>query len=59
MSQYLENITNIYNYDETQYAMPSFWDDTVLLINTKLMEEYGIEKPIKDWKWNDSLVRRC
>ena len=56
MSQYLENITNIYNYDGTQYAMPSFWDDTVLLINTKLMEEYGIEKPSKDWKWNEMIT---
>lgn len=56
MSQYLESITNIYNYDGTQYAMPSFWDDTVLLINTKLMEEYGIEAPSKDWKWEDMIA---
>lgn len=56
MSQYLESITNTYNYDGVQYAMPSFWDDTVLLINTKLMEEYGIEAPNKDWNWEEMLT---
>ena len=56
MSQYLEVITNIYNYDGTQYAMPSFWDDTVLLINTRLMEEYDIKAPNKDWNWEDMLT---
>ncbi|MEG2869877.1 MAG: sugar ABC transporter substrate-binding protein, partial [Terrisporobacter sp.] len=56
MNQYLESITSIYNFDGKQYAMPSFWDDTVLLINTKMMEEYGIEKPKKDWNWEEMLA---
>lgn len=56
MSQYLESITSIYNFDGKQYAMPSFWDDTVLLLNTNMMEEYGIEKLNKDWNWEDMLA---
>ncbi|MEG2786863.1 MAG: sugar ABC transporter substrate-binding protein [Romboutsia sp.] len=56
MSQYLESITSIYNFDGKQYAMPSFWDDTVLLLNTKMMEEYGIEKPKKDWNWEEMIA---
>ncbi|MGL5718796.1 MAG: ABC transporter substrate-binding protein [Paraclostridium sp.] len=56
MSQYLESVTNTYNFNDTQYAMPSFWDDTVLLLNTRLMEEYGIESPSKDWKWEDMIA---
>lgn len=55
MSQYLESITNIYNFEGTQYAMPTFWDDNVLLINTKMLEEYGIEAPNKNWKWEEML----
>lgn len=56
MSQYLESITGIYNFDGKQYAMPSFWDDNVLLLNTKMMEKYGIEKPKKDWNWQEMLT---
>ncbi|MGL4796957.1 MAG: ABC transporter substrate-binding protein [Paraclostridium sp.] len=55
MSQYLESITSIYNHEGIQYAMPSFWDDNILLINTKMLEEYGIEAPSKDWNWGDMV----
>ena len=56
INQYLESITSIYNFEGTQYGMPSFWDDNVLLLNTKMMEEYNIEMPSKDWNWEEMLV---
>ncbi|MEG1311406.1 MAG: sugar ABC transporter substrate-binding protein [Romboutsia sp.] len=56
MSQYIESVTSLYNFEGTQYAMPSFWGSTVLLLNTKLMEDNGIEKPSKDWNWEEMIA---
>ncbi len=56
MSQYLDSLTELYNYKGTQYAIPTFWDDNVLLINTRLMEEYGIEKPNPEWNWDEMIT---
>ncbi|MGL4914583.1 MAG: ABC transporter substrate-binding protein [Romboutsia sp.] len=56
MSQYIESVSRIYNFEGEQYAIPSFWGSTVLLINTNLMEEYGIERPNKDWNWEEMIA---
>lgn len=56
MSQYLESLTTLYNYEGTQYGMPSFWDNNILLINTKLMQEYGIEEPKENWNWDEMIA---
>lgn len=56
MSQYLDGLTSLYNYEGGQYAFPSFWDNTVLLINTKLMEEYKISEPKENWNWEEMIA---
>lgn len=56
MSQYLESLTNLYNFKGTQYGIPTFWDNNVLLVNTKLMEEYNIPEPNENWKWDEMIA---
>ncbi|MGX4600682.1 ABC transporter substrate-binding protein [Faecalimicrobium sp. JNUCC 81] len=56
MDDYLENLTSLYNKDGKQYAIPTFWDANVLLVNTELMKEYSIEKPKEDWTWDEMMA---
>lgn len=56
MSQYLESISSLYNYKGEQYGMPTFWDNNILMINTKLMKEYNIPEPKEGWNWDEMIA---
>ena len=56
MSQYLENITSLYDYEGSQYAMPSFWDANVLLVNKEMLKEYNIPEPTPNWNWDEMMA---
>ncbi|MEG1312244.1 MAG: sugar ABC transporter substrate-binding protein [Romboutsia sp.] len=56
MSQYLDSLTDLYNIQGEQYAIPSFWDNNILLINTRLMQEYNIPEPKENWNWDEMLA---
>lgn len=55
MDDYLENLSSLYNKDGKQYAIPTFWDANVLLVNTELMKEYKIDKPKENWTWDEMI----
>lgn len=56
MDDYLPTLVNMYNYKDTQYAIPTFWDVGVILLNEELIKEYGLEMPPKDWTWDEMLA---
>lgn len=56
MSQYLDNITSIYNYEGSQYAMPSFWDANILMVNKEMLKEYNIPEPTPNWNWDEMMA---
>ncbi len=56
MSQYLESLTALYNYEGVQYGIPTFWDNNILMINTRLMKEYNIPEPKENWTWDEMLA---
>jgi len=49
------NVMNILNYDGLQYGIPTEWNNVVTHINTKLLEEAGLELPPADWNQNTFL----
>ncbi|WP_394867254.1 ABC transporter substrate-binding protein [Paraclostridium bifermentans] len=56
MSQYLESLSSLYSYKGDQYGIPTFWDNNILMVNTKLMEEYGIPEPKENWNWDEMIA---
>lgn len=56
MNNYLPTLVNMYNYKNTQYAIPTFWDVGVVLLNEELIKEHGLEMPPKDWTWEEMLA---
>lgn len=56
MTQYLDGLTKLYNFEGQQYGIPTFWDDQVIMVNTRLMEEYGIEEPKENWNWDEMIA---
>ncbi len=56
MSNYLDNLTGIYKYNGDQYAIPTFWDDQIMIINTRLMKEYNISEPKENWTWEEMIA---
>lgn len=55
MDNYIDTLVNMYNYKDTQYAIPTFWDVGTVLINEELVKEYGLEMPSKDWTWDEMI----
>lgn len=56
MSNYLDNLTSLYKYNGKQYAIPTFWDDQIMIINTRLMKEYDISEPKENWNWEEMIA---
>ena len=56
MDSYLPTLVNMYNYKDTQYAIPTFWDVGIVLVNEELIKEHGLEMPPKDWTWDEMLA---
>lgn len=40
----------------TQYGLPATFSDVVLIYNTALFDEAGLDYPSPDWTWDDYLV---
>jgi multiple sugar transport system substrate-binding protein len=53
MSNYYEGITNLYNSNGTQYAIPKDHDTIALLYNKALFDKYGVDYPTDEWTWED------
>lgn len=53
MSQFPEDIANIYNIDGKQYAIPKDMDTIALWYNKTMFDEAKVEYPNENWNWDD------
>jgi multiple sugar transport system substrate-binding protein len=53
MSNYYEGVTNLYNSNGSQYAIPKDHDTIALLYNKALFDKYGVDYPTDEWTWED------
>lgn len=52
LSNYFEDIVNIYNTDDgSQYAIPKDYDTVALWYNKAMFDEAGLEYPDDTWTW--------
>lgn len=53
MSKYPEDITELYTYEDKNYAIPKDVDTIALWYNKTMFDEAGLEYPTADWTWDD------
>lgn len=53
LSKYPEDIVEIYNYEDGQFAIPKDIDTVALWYNKTMFDEAGIEYPNENWTWDD------
>ncbi|MCT4687842.1 ABC transporter substrate-binding protein [Vallitalea sp.] len=57
MTNYIEPISKIYNYDGKQWAMPKGVDSVFVAYNKELFDKYGVEYPQEGWTYEDMLEK--
>lgn len=53
LSKYPEDIVEIYNYEDKQFAIPKDIDTIALWYNKTMFDEAGMEYPNESWTWDD------
>ncbi len=53
LSNYPEDIVNLYTYEGKNYAVPKDVDTIALWYNKALFDEAGLAYPTADWTWDD------
>lgn len=53
LSKYPEDIVEIYNYEDKQFAVPKDIDTIALWYNKTMFDEAGMEYPNENWTWED------
>ncbi len=53
LSNYYQGITDLYNQDDVQYAIPKDHDTIAVVYNKKVFDKYGVDYPTSDWTWED------
>ena len=53
MSNYMSEITELYTYDGSYYAVPKDYDTIALWYNKKMFDEAGLAYPDETWTWDD------
>ncbi len=53
ISKYPEDITELYTYEDKNYAVPKDVDTIALWYNKTMFDEAGLEYPTADWTWDD------
>ena len=53
MSNYMPEITELYTYDGSYYAVPKDYDTIALWYNKKMFDDAGLEYPNENWTWDD------
>lgn len=53
MSNYMSEITELYTYDGSYYAIPKDYDTIALWYNKKMFDDAGLEYPNENWTWDD------
>ena len=51
MSLYVEAITDMYNYEGSQWGMPKGLDSVVVALNTGIFDKYGVAVPEEGWTY--------
>lgn len=53
LGQYIPAITEMYNFEGKQYALPKGMDSVVVAYNTALFDKYNVPYPEAGWTWDD------
>jgi multiple sugar transport system substrate-binding protein len=53
MSNYMSDITELYTWDGSYYAIPKDYDTIALWYNKTMFDEAGLEYPNSSWTWDD------
>jgi len=53
LSNYYQDIVNMYNHEESQYAVPKDIDTIALWYNKTYFDEAGLDYPDDTWTWAD------
>lgn len=53
MSNYMSEITELYTYDGSYYAVPKDYDTIALWYNKKMFDDAGLSYPDETWTWDD------
>lgn len=53
MSNYYQDIVDMYSYNGSVYAMPKDHDTIALLYNKTIFDQYNVEYPSENWTWED------
>ena len=56
IDDYYPGITELYNSNGVQYAVPKDHDTIALLYNKAIFDKYGVDYPTDDWTWEDVLA---
>lgn len=51
LSNYYDEITDLYSYENRQYALPKDYDTIALWYNKDMFDEAGLEYPDDSWTW--------
>lgn len=53
MDKYLPQVTALYTYDGSYYAIPKDYDTIALWYNKTMFDDAGLEYPNENWTWDD------
>lgn len=53
LSQYVDTMVNMYNYNGKQYALPKGMDTVQVFYNKAIFDKYGVAYPKAGWTWDD------
>jgi ABC-type sugar transport system, periplasmic component len=53
LNNYFEDVTEVYSWENSQYAIPKDIDSVALWYNKTHFDEAGVDYPTDDWTWED------
>ncbi len=53
LSKYIPAVTEMYNFEGKQYALPKGMDAVLVAYNTALFDAYNVPHPQEGWTWDD------
>ena len=53
LNNYYPGITQLYNSNGTQFAMPKDHDTIAVVYNKAVFDKYGVSYPTSDWTWDE------
>ncbi|MBM7551581.1 ABC transporter substrate-binding protein [Thalassobacillus pellis] len=53
IDKFPQSLVDLYNYEDTQYAIPKDFDTVALFYNKELFDKAGVAYPDDTWDWDD------